>query len=138
MVSGTKLLLDTNIVLYLLSGEKTVAEVINRKQIYLSFITELELLGYSELTEVDEAQITSFLNECAIVNITEQIKEKTIEFRRTYKLKLPDCIIAATSQFLGIPLMTADTDFTRVEDINVALYNVNESTSDNDDEKKSF
>ena len=129
-MSGTKLILDTNIVLYLLSGDKTVAEVINEKQIYISFVTELELLGHSKITKDEENQINGFLTECGIVNITEQVKEKTIELRRTYKLKLPDCIIAATSQYLGIPLMTADADFKNVEEINVVHYIVNEEPSD--------
>lgn len=131
-------MLDTNIVLYLLSGDKTVAEVINEKQVYISFITELELLGYTGITEVEEERINSFLEECGIVNITEQIKEKTIELRRAYKLKLPDCIIAATSEYLGLPLMTADDDFKKVEEINVVHYVINEEPSDFDDEKASF
>ena len=83
-------MLDTNIVLYLLSGDKTVAEVINEKQIYISFITELELLGHSKITEKEEAQINSFLKECGIVNITEQVKEKTIELRRACLLYTSD------------------------------------------------
>jgi len=128
VVSGTKLILDTNIVLYLLSGDETVAEVVNGKQIYISFVTELELLGYSKLTQEEEAQINSFLKECGIVNITEQVKEKTIELRRTYQLKLPDSIIAATSQYLSIPLMTADGDFKRVKEISVIHYNVIEQS----------
>ena len=135
MVSGTKLILDTNIVLYLLSGDETVAEVINGKQIYISFVTELELLGYSKLSEEEEAQIHSFLSECGIVNITEQVKEKTIALRRAYKLKLPDCIIAATSHYLDIPLMTADPDFKKVEEINVVHYNVIEQTDIDEDHR---
>ena len=47
-MSGNSLVVDTNIVLYLLSGDETVAALLNDRQIYLSFITELELLGYRE------------------------------------------------------------------------------------------
>ena len=120
------------------SRDETVAEVINEKQIYISFITELELLGYTGITEAHEQKVNDFIAECGVVNITEQIKEKTIEFRRAYKLKLPDCIIAATSKYLRLPLMTADGDFKKVEEINVVHYNVNEESSDNDEEWKGF
>lgn len=52
-MSGNKLLVDTNVVLYLLSGDKTVAELLDKKQIYLSFISELELLGYPGITSTE-------------------------------------------------------------------------------------
>jgi len=96
------------------------------------------LLGHSRITKDEEDQINGFLKECRVVNITEQVKEKTIELRRSYKLKLPDCIIAATSQYLGIPLMTADADFKNVEEINVVHYNVNEAPLDLGDENLAF
>jgi predicted nucleic acid-binding protein len=41
-MSGNKLFLDTNIILYLLNGDETVAEFINGKQLFISFITQLE------------------------------------------------------------------------------------------------
>ena len=47
-MSGNKLVLDTNIVLYLLAGDKTVAEFLQDKQGYVSVITELELIGYPD------------------------------------------------------------------------------------------
>lgn len=45
-MSGPNFLIDTNIALYLLSGNTTIAEIINGSQVYISFITQLELLGY--------------------------------------------------------------------------------------------
>ncbi len=44
-MNGSKLLLDTNIVLFLLGGDKILAQEVNSKNYYVSFITELELLG---------------------------------------------------------------------------------------------
>ena len=121
-MNGTKFLMDTNIVLYLLNGDKTVADLINDKQIYVSFITELELLGYQELTEDERKRIIEFLSECTIININRQIKERTIQIRQHQKIKLPDSIIAATSQYLNIPLISSDADFKKVEGISVVVY----------------
>gem|GEM_PF-78041 len=115
-------LLDTNIVLYLLSGDKTIADIINGKQLYISFITELELLGYPELSQSEKKQIQTFIDECSIINITEKIKERTIEIRQSYKTKLPDSIIAATSDYLSVPLLTSDTGFRKIQNVNTIIY----------------
>jgi predicted nucleic acid-binding protein len=49
-MSGKEILVDTNIVLYLLDGSDTLESVLQGKNIYLSFITELELLGFKDIT----------------------------------------------------------------------------------------
>jgi predicted nucleic acid-binding protein len=52
-MNGNKVFVDTNIILYLFGGDKTIAELLNGKQIYISFITQLELLSYSKNTKND-------------------------------------------------------------------------------------
>lgn len=121
-MSGNSFVLDTNIVLYLLSGNVTVAEIIDGSQSYVSFITQLELLGFKGITNKEQQKIRSFLAECIVVDITEEIKNKTIAIKQTSHLKLPDSIIAATAQFLEIPLLTADKDFEKLTELNIILY----------------
>jgi predicted nucleic acid-binding protein len=57
---GNNILVDTNIILYLLSGDQTVADFLNKKHVFVSFITELELLGYVGI-EPDERAIVEGL-----------------------------------------------------------------------------
>jgi len=121
-MSGNNFLLDTNIVLYLLSGNVTVAEIIDDSQVYVSFITQLELLGYKGISNRDQQKIKAFLDVCAIVDINEEIKKHTILLRQKYQIKLPDSIIAATSRYLNIPLLTADKEFKKLSDLNIVLY----------------
>jgi predicted nucleic acid-binding protein len=121
-MNGDSIVVDTNIVLYLLNGDKTLATLLNERRIYVSFITELELLGYIGLSAKDKLQITSFLSACQIIDITPHIKEKTVFFRNTYSLKLPDSIIAATSLFLGIPFITSDKAFSKIKELDLILY----------------
>lgn len=45
-MNGNSFIIDTNIVLYILNGNKELAGLLDEKEIYVSFITELELLGY--------------------------------------------------------------------------------------------
>lgn len=59
-MNGDSFLLDTNIVLYLLSGEKTLAEILRDKRIYISIITEIELFAFKKLSKHDKNKIDLF------------------------------------------------------------------------------
>lgn len=121
-MNGNKLLLDTNIVLYLLNGDTTLAELLNNKQLYISIISELELLAFKDLTKKEEKIIIDFISQCKVVNINQAIKQETIRIRKVYKAKLPDSIIMATALYLDLPLITADSDFKRVEELTLLFY----------------
>ena len=116
------ILIDTNIALYLFGGDSGVADVLERHGVHVSFVTELELLGYPDISKREEGLIRDFLEHCVIMDLNQPIKQTTIEFRRQYGLKLPDSIVAATAWYLGAPLFTADTDFCRVSEIDLMLY----------------
>ena len=121
-MNGNKLLLDTNTVLYVLNGDATLASFLNGKELFLSIISELELLSYKKITQKETRAISNFLNELSIVNITDAVKKSTIALRRTSNLKLPDCIIAATSMALNIPLVTSDKQLGHLEGLDIICY----------------
>jgi len=121
-MNGINILLDTNIVLYLLNGDTVLQHYLQGKSFYVSFINELELLGYKDITQSEEQSIIFFLDECAIIDINAGIKEITKQLRRRHKLKLPDAIVAATAIFLGIPLLSADKHFEGIDDLTFVRY----------------
>lgn len=121
-MNGNSILLDTNIVLYLLSGDTTLSNSLFNRKLYVSFITQLELLGYQGITDHEQDKLQTFLNECIIIDINQQIKVEVINLKRHYKLKLPDSIILATSAYLGVPVMSADNDFIKVTSADVIFY----------------
>lgn len=121
-MNGNNILLDSNIVLYLLNGEQTLIPLLEEKQLYVSFITQLETLGYKGISEKESKKIKSFLNECIIIDVNPVIKDFTIKLRQEYSLKLPDSIIIATSLYLNAPLITADTDFKKVKELDLILF----------------
>ncbi len=47
-MSGNSIFIDTNIALFLLSGDPTITELLDKRPVFVSFITELELLGYKK------------------------------------------------------------------------------------------
>ncbi len=54
-------MVDTNIILYILNGNKELAEKLYKKNIHISFITELELLGFKGIKENEKEIIKDFL-----------------------------------------------------------------------------
>ena len=82
----------------------------------------MELLSYKNLTTKEIKVITTFLKEIHIENISQKIKEESIKIRRSSNLKLPDCIIAATSISLQIPIFSADKDLKIIEGLDFIFY----------------
>ena len=121
-MNGNKLFLDTNIILYLLNGDETLAELLNQKQFYISVITELELLAYKGITEEEQEVIENFVSQCKVITINGAIKKETIRIRKTYNTKLPDSIIIATALYLDLPLITSDIEFKKVEELTLIQY----------------
>jgi predicted nucleic acid-binding protein len=121
-MSGSSIVLDTNIILYLLGGDDTLAEFLQDKKGYVSVITELELVGYQQITAKEQNQINNFLEECSIIDINEDIKRIYVQLRKKYKLKLGDAIAAATAIYLDVPFISADADFTKVTELQFTKY----------------
>ncbi len=121
-MNGNNILLDTNIILYLLGGDDTLIPFLEDKKIFVSFITQLELLAYKGLTTKEIEKINGFLSNCTIIDINNQIKDETLKIRRKHNLKLPDCIIIATSLYLNIPIISSDIEFKQVEEAELFFY----------------
>ena len=119
-MNGTNFLADTNALIYLLNGNQCMSNYL-QKNLYVSVISEMELLSYSGITPDEEMQIKSFLNDCNEVTLTNEIKDKTIEIRKKYKTKLPDAIIAASAIVKNIPLITADKGFCQISNLTLEL-----------------
>ena len=119
-MNGTNFLADTNALIYLLNGNQCMSNYL-QKNLYVSVISEMELLSYFGITLDEEMQIKSFLNDCNEVTLTNEIKDKTIEIRKKYKTKLPDAIIAASAIVKNIPLITADKGFCQISDLTLEL-----------------
>lgn len=121
-MSGNKFLLDTNAVLYVLNGDETLAEFLFEKELYLSVVSEMELLSFKSITADEKLKVEEFLNDFVIINISDTIKLNTIEVKKSTNMKLPDSIIAGTSISLKLPLITSDKQFKTVKDLDLIYY----------------
>ncbi|MCC5650694.1 type II toxin-antitoxin system VapC family toxin [Nostoc sp. XA013] len=122
MLTQPLILLDTNIVLYFFCGR--LLNPLPSGQYFISVITEIELLSYPSLNLKEETQIIDFLNKITIIGIDSNIKNFTITFRKQYKLKLPDAIIAATAKSINAILFTNDVRLANLTEINTQAVQI--------------
>ena len=111
---GLSYLWDTNAVIYYLQEnflkDKQVLmhDIINKSQPAISSITQIELLSWKANTENDMVVLNNFISDCIIFELENDIKFKTVEIRKEYRIKLPDAIIAATAITNGLTLISND------------------------------
>lgn len=121
---GVKYLWDTNTAIYYLqsqfppAAERFMDEIIAEYQPAISVITEIELLCWKSATEKDLEVLNSFIGDTAVFELDKDIKLKTADLRKSYKIKLPDAIIAATALVNDLHLLTRNiTDFKSLRDL---------------------
>ena len=120
-MSGTKFLADTNTIIYFFNGHPKAINALDGKDIFVSAITDIELLSFHGLSDESREGIKEFLEDCTIFELTEKVKNLTINIKKAHKIKLPDAIIAATAQFLKIELITLDKGFAKIPDLDLVL-----------------
>jgi predicted nucleic acid-binding protein len=112
------ILVDSNIIIYALKNNSNIYSFIDKKRLAISFVTEIELLGWKGITESDRMLLNEFIKQCLYIDYNYQIKQRTISIKRLYNLKLGDAFIAASSLEFDVPLVSADKVFDRVEELN--------------------
>ena len=84
----------------------------------------MELLSWPGITSDELQLIKKLIDQCRIININEDIKKLAIDLRRASKVKLPDSIVAATSIYLNVPLISADREFKKVKNLELILISI--------------
>ena len=78
-------------------------------------------MGNKGISELQLKSRSKIINNCTLVGMTKHIKRITIQLKQNYTLKIPDAIIAATSIYLNLPLLTADKDFKKIKELDLIL-----------------
>jgi predicted nucleic acid-binding protein len=120
-MSGDNIFVDTNVLLNLAERKDLVEPYLLGKEIFISIITEIEILGYHKILENEIAFYNELFNEFHLLEISPPIKKVAISLKQKYKLKLPDAVIAASAIFLGNSLLTFDRDFEKIKEHDVIL-----------------
>ncbi len=119
------LIYDTNIFIYHFKNQPEVTTYFEphfllSNNVFISVITRIELLSYSEITTDEENFIINLLQYFSIIRLSFELENKTIELRKKLKLKTPDAIIAASTILNNASLLTRNTDdFKKIKNIKI-------------------
>ena len=80
----------------------------------------MEALGFN-FKNIDERNVTeAFMENSIILDINQEVVQRTIAIRKSRKIELPDAIIAATSIVYNFTLITQNMkDFKKIQSIKV-------------------
>ena len=120
-MSGDSILADTSLIINLFNGVKEIEELISGRSLFISVISEIEVLSFPNITPSEKTLIKDFFSGCYIIDMEPAIKDITIEIRSKYKVKLPDAIIAATAIYFDLPLFTMDKGFKKIADLQAVI-----------------
>ena len=117
--------LDTNAIIYYLDEDPTVVPLLEpilgqEIAIFVSVVTELELLSHPGLTEEDMAAIQQLLTSVVIFPLESRLAQLAGALRRQYHLKTPDSIVAATALLTRTTLVTRNIrDFQGIDSLSL-------------------
>ena len=125
-MSGNRYFLDTNAIVALLSGNRTLLKMLNQADyVATSVVCELEYLAFSDLPNEDKELFEQFREQVYVTDLCSedtQLKEQILQLRSGKKLKLPDAIIAASAMNQNSVLLTADKQLLSHVGINSENY----------------
>jgi predicted nucleic acid-binding protein len=109
------LLVDTNVLIHHWNGDARTTSILDGAVLHVSFITEIEILGFHGYTAHERAKVTADMATILITDIDAGIKSAAIDLCARYRMKLADALIAATTIRLGIALVTEDKHFRKLK-----------------------
>jgi len=115
-MNGVDFVVDTNILIYIHEGKKEVEPFISYS-LAVSFVTEIELLGFSKLLPNEKLLLENLLSDCIIIQSNPEINKIAADIKREYKIKTPDAIVAATAISMNKTLATADKAFKKIKQL---------------------
>jgi len=113
-MSGERVVVDTSVLVDLAGGDKSAASALDRLEVIISIITAIEFLAWPRLTEAGLPIANALLEQYSTEDIGRAVRDEAAWLKRTFKLKLPDAVIAATAKHLNAPLLTRDKGFQKI------------------------
>lgn len=111
--------LDTNIFIYFANGILNPT-IVGTHELGHSSIVAIELLGYYNISPLEEKAITTGLMRSKEITLSPSIIERAISVRQTRRISLGDAVVAASALEYGAELWTANArDFQDIEGLKV-------------------
>jgi toxin FitB len=121
------MLLDSNIII--IASKLAQIKLINylranEKDLKVSIVSQIEVLGYDQLKQVERTFLENFFNAISIFPVDEKIALKAIQLRQRKPISLGDAIIAATALTYDLTLLTENVkDYAGIKGLKVVSIN---------------
>jgi predicted nucleic acid-binding protein len=114
--------LDTNTLIYFSRGETAAADFIlggfkRGEKFLISIITLVEFLSYPTITQTEQSFFSNMLTGLDVRVVDFPLAMRAVAFRKMYRLKLGDSIVAAVAFANGATLVSRDKDFKKIKEI---------------------
>ena len=112
-------LLDSNILIYYLNGDKNVISFVENieDKPFISVVSVTELLAKPSLSQSELAFIDAFLQKFSVLDIDFYGAREAAYLKRSYRLTFPDALIAATAKVFHLTLISRDKIFKKIPEI---------------------
>lgn len=105
------MLIDSNIVIYSVLPEHAFLDAwLDRADTSFSVITQIEVLGFSQLTDAQRERFEELFGVAATFPLDDAVTQACIRLRCARRMKLGDAIIAATALVHDLPLVTRNVE----------------------------
>ena len=118
-------LLDTNATIDFLDNSlsptamQSLGNIID-EQSNISIVSKMEALGFNFESQEEQNIMEAFINGSNVLDINNEVVNRTIAIRKSKKISLPDAIIAATAINYNLILVTSNkADFTNITGLQV-------------------
>lgn len=118
-----RFLIDTSAVIKYLNetfpidGLSFIDKIVDNESI-ISFVTEIELQVWNPSNQDTLSIYQIFISNSTVIGINDSIIQETIRIRKSFKIKLPDALIAATAIINNLTLLADnDKDFKKVPEL---------------------
>lgn len=128
---GNNFLLDTNIIIKIFEGNKSIADKLNKlPQIYLSSVVLGELfIGINRVDNKEKhlKKLNDFLKICTILKVDKNTARNygeiiAVLYKKGNPIPTNDVWIAATALQHNLTLITADKHFNFIENISIKAW----------------
>ena len=117
------MLLDSNIIIIAskLAQTKLLSYLKNNeKDLQVSIVAQIEVLGYHQLKQVEKTFLENFFNAIFVIPLNDLVAAKAIELRQRKPISLADSIIAATALIYDLTVFTENVkDYAGVKGLKV-------------------
>lgn len=127
-MNGNRLLLDSNIAIYLSKRTLSISEFARPGDLlFVSLVTYMEVTGYKFTDQAEESFTSALFNALQRLPVTQTVADRVVAYRKLRRIKLPDAIILATAREYDCQLVTRNVgDFA---DLNEEVTIVNPLTT---------